>query len=241
MTLRERVNWVFRMALMLFVLASVAFLSALTAMRYAVQGREVVLPDIAGRHASEAERILQARGLGMKVEDRIYNSLPVDEIVRQSPPPNSTVKAGQLAHVVLSLGPRKETIPELEDRSVRAARIELLQSGMQVGEVSSAYLPGTQEDTVLQQDPANGTTDLTSPHVNFLVSLGSRPSAYAMPDLIGLPMNEAISKLNGAGLKIAKITTISIPGALNSVVVSQTPPRGHLVDGNAAISLQVAD
>src|ERR1700722_11487893 len=228
MTLRERVNWVLRMALMLFILASVAFLSALTAMRYAVQGREVVLPDITSKHASEAERILQAQGLGMKVEDRIYNNLPVDEIVRQSPPPNSTVKTGQLAHVVLSLGPRKETIPELEDRSVRAARIELLQSGMQVGEVSSAYLPGTQEDTVLQQDPANGTTDLTSPHVNLLVSLGSRPSAYVMPDLIGLPMNEAISKLNGAGLKIAKITTVSTPGAVNTVVVSQTPSRGHL-------------
>jgi beta-lactam-binding protein with PASTA domain len=241
MPLREKVNWVLRMVLMLFILASVAFLSALTAMRYAVQGREVVLPDITGQHATEAERLLQARGLGMKVEDRVYNNLPLDEIVRQSPPPNSTVKTGQLAHVVLSLGPRKETIPELEDRSVRAARIELLQSGMQVGEVSSAYLPGTEEDTVLQQDPANGTTDLTSPHVNLLVSLGSRPSAYVMPDLMGLPMNEAISKLNGAGLKIAKITTVSTPGAVNNAVVSQTPPRGRLVDGNAAISLQVAD
>lgn len=241
MTFRDNVNWVLRMVVMLFVLASVAFLSALTAMRYAVQGREVVLPDITSKHVGEAERILQAKGLGMKVEDRIYNTLPVDEIVRQSPPPNSTVKTGQLAHVVLSLGPRKEAIPELEDRSVRAARIELLQSGMQVGEISSAYLPGTQEDTVLQQDPAKGTTDLTSPHVNLLVSLGSRPSAYVMPDLVGLPMNEAIAKLNGAGLKIAKITTVSTPGAVNNVVVSQTPPRGHLVNGNAAISLQVAD
>jgi len=241
MPFREKVNWVLRMALMLFILASVAFLSALTAMRYAVQGREVVLPDITGKHTGDAEGILQARGLGMKVEDRIYNALPVDEIVRQSPPPNSTVKTGQLAHVVLSLGPRKETIPELEDRSVRAARIELLQSGMQVGEISSAYLPGTQEDTVMQQDPANGTTELTSPHVNLLVSLGSRPSAYVMPDLIGLPMNEAIAKLNGAGLKIAKIATVSTPGAVSNVVVSQTPPRGHLVDESAAISLQVAD
>ena len=36
---------------MLFILASVAFLSALTAMRYAVQGREVVLPDVVGKRA----------------------------------------------------------------------------------------------------------------------------------------------------------------------------------------------
>jgi serine/threonine-protein kinase len=210
-------------------------------MRYAVQGREVVIPDIVGKRSSDAQRMLQLHGVGMKVEDRIYNNLPADEVVRQSPPPNATVKTGQFAHVVLSLGLRKETIPQLEERSVRAAHIELLQSGMQAGEISSAFLPGTPEDTVLQQDPATGTTDVTSPHVNMLVSLGSRPAAYVMPDLVGLPMSQAISKLNGAGLKIAKIATVSVPGSSNNVVVSQTPARGHLVDENVAITLQVAD
>ena len=115
MSLRERLQWVLRMVLTLFILASVAFLSALTAMRYAVQGREVELPDVVGKRASEAQQMLQARRVGMKVEDRIYSSLPVDRVVRQSPPPDSTVKTGQFAHVVLSLGPRKETIPELTD------------------------------------------------------------------------------------------------------------------------------
>src|SRR5580700_6980236 len=118
MTLRERIHWVLRMALVLFILASVAFLSALTAMRYAVQGREVVIPDVVGKRASDAEQMLRLHGVGMKVEDRIYNNLPVDQVVRQSPPPNATVKTGQFAHVVLSMGPRKETIPQLEQRSV---------------------------------------------------------------------------------------------------------------------------
>ena len=66
---------------------------------------------------------------------------------------------------------------------------------------------------MLQQDPAPGTTDAASPHVNFLVSLGPRPAAYVMPDLVGLPLNEAMSKLNGAGLKIAKIATIARAGS----------------------------
>jgi hypothetical protein len=37
------------MALLLFILSSVAFLSALTAMRFAVQGREVPMPDVVGK------------------------------------------------------------------------------------------------------------------------------------------------------------------------------------------------
>src|SRR5271170_1068999 len=131
---RERVQWIFRMALLLFIFSSVAFLSALTAMRFAIQGREVGVPNVVGIAANQAQKILQGRSLGMKVEDRIYNSQPVDSVVRQSPPPDATVKTGQFAHVVLSMGPRKETIPQLEDRSLRAAHIELLQGGMQVGE-----------------------------------------------------------------------------------------------------------
>src|ERR1700681_2736697 len=195
MTLRERLNWILRMALVLFILASVAFLSALTAMRFAVQGREVVIPDLVGKVAGEAQQMLQLRGVGMKVEGRIYSALSVATVVRQSPPPNMSVKRGQFAHVVLSLGPQKQTIPQLEQKSLRAARIELLQSAMQVGEVSSLYLSGWPVDTVIEQSPAAGTTDVTSPHVDLLVSLGNRPPAFLMPELTGLPLNEAESRL----------------------------------------------
>jgi beta-lactam-binding protein with PASTA domain len=269
MTLRQRLHWLLRMSLLLFILASVAFLSALTAMRYAVQGREVVVPDVTGKRSGEAQYELQALGIGMKIEDRIYSPRAADEVVRQSPPPSMTVKKGQFAHVVLSLGARRETVPQIEDRSVRAAKVELLQTGMQVGEISSVYLSDTPDDLVLQQDPPPGTTDAATPHENFLISLGPRPAAYVMPDLVGLPLNQAIAKLNGAGLKIAKIATSSqppsaspspaptssldapppgstadsvtatLPSTSKTLVVSETPGRGHLVDANTMIALQV--
>jgi eukaryotic-like serine/threonine-protein kinase len=240
-TLRQRLHWIFRMALLLFILASVAFLSALTAMRYAVQGREVVLPDLVGRGSPDALRMLQVRGVGMKVEDRIYSKLPVDAVVRQSPPPNMSVKVGQDAYVVLSLGPQKEMIPELEEKSLRAARIELLRSGLQVGEISSAYLPDAPLDTVIQQDPKPGTTDVTSPHVDFLVSLGPSPATYVMPDVTGLPLGQVQSKLSTAGLKVFKITPAAIPGTPPGTVVEQSPQRGQRVDASINIELQVAE
>ncbi len=112
-----------------------------------------------------------------------------------------SVKAGQDAHVVLSLGPQKVTIPLLLDESLRAAQVDLLRAGMQLGEASSIYLPGGEEDSVLQQDPAPGTTDVTSPHVDLLVSLGPRPPAFVMPELSGLQFSEAESKLNASGLR----------------------------------------
>ena len=241
MTFRERLEWIFRMALLAFVLMPVAFLSALLAMRFAIQGREVAMPDVVGKKAVEAQQIMQGRGVGFKVEDRLFNPAPVDTVVRQTPPPGMKVKIGQFAHVVISLGPKQATIPVLTDHSVRAARIELLRSGMQVGEISQAYLPGTENDAVMQQDPAPGTSDVTSPHVDLLVSLGARPVAYVMPELVGYSLGEAEGKFSGTGLKVAKLTLAAVPGGLHGTVVGQTPSRGARVDAGTMIELQIAE
>jgi beta-lactam-binding protein with PASTA domain len=240
MRFRERIQWLFRMALLMFILASVAFLSALTAMRFAIQGREVTMPDVVGKKAVEAQQVLQGRGVGMRIEDRIYCPVPVDAVVRQVPPPGMRVKVGQYAHVVLSLGPQKVLIPPLEQRNLRSARIELLRTGMQVGEISSLYLPGWSPDTIVQQEPAPGTTDVSSPHVDLLVSLGPGPVAYVMPELVGLSLGEAEKKLSSAGLKVSKLTFSPVPGALHGAVIGQSPPRGTRVDPASSIDLQVA-
>jgi len=239
-TLGQRLQWILRTVLLLFIFSSVAFLSALTAMRFAIQGREVTMPDVVGTRAPQAQQVLRSRSLGMKVEDRVYSDLPVDAVVRQSPPPSTRVKTGQDAHVVLSLGPQSVSIPEVKDVSIRAAQVELLRRGMQLGEISSVYLSGTVPDTVVLQDPAPGTTNVQSPHVNLLVSLGPRPPAYAMPDLAGLPAVEAESKLGTAGLKVGRIAPVTSAGAPVGTIINQTPARGQRVDPTTTIELEVA-
>jgi len=240
MTFRERIEWLFRIALIVFTLASVAFLSAIIAIRFAIQGREVAMPDVVGAKSVAAQQLLQGRGIGMKVEDRIYHPSLADTVVRQSPSAGTRVKVGQYAHVVISLGPQSATIPLLERRSLRAARIELLRDRLQVGEISNAYLPGFPEETVVQQVPAPGTTDVTSPHVDLLVAMGMRSPAYVMPDLIGLALNEAGARLRSSGLKISKFTLTAAAGFAHGIVVAQIPPRGSRVDTESSIELQVA-
>ena len=241
MNFRERLEWIFRMTLILFVLTSVAFLSALMAMRFAIQGREVVMPDVAGKRTVEAQQMLQGRGIGFRVEDRIYSSVPADEIVRQSPPAGMHVKIGQFAHVIVSLGPQKVAIPDLVGKTLRTARIELLRSGMQIGEISGLYIADEPEDTVVQQDPTPGNSGATSPHVDMLVSLGPRPEAYVMPSLDGLPLGEAEARLNAAGLRTSKLVPLAVEGAEHGVVVGQTPSRGARAVAGQSIELQVAE
>ena len=64
----------FRMLLLSLVLMTVALISALTAMRLAIHGREVTIPKLVGMTPSEAERAGAASGLLVVVEREFYSA-----------------------------------------------------------------------------------------------------------------------------------------------------------------------
>jgi beta-lactam-binding protein with PASTA domain len=239
MTLRERLEWVSRMALLVFILAAAAFLSAITAMRIAIHGREVNMPNLVGKNVAEANGLLRTRGLVLRVADRIYSELPINVVVRQSPPPGMLMKVSQQAHVVLSLGQRQLQIPLLEGNSLRASRIELLRAGLQVGEVSGITTPDEPADTVMLQTPRPGAGAAT-PRVDVLVSAGPRDVAYVMPHLVGLNEIDAQHRLDVAGLR-RKVNYVSAPQWPHGAVIDQTPLSGQRIPGSVTIDLTVAN
>jgi beta-lactam-binding protein with PASTA domain len=239
MTLRERLEWVSRMALLVFILAAAAFLSAITAMRIAIHGREVNMPNLVGKNVAEANGLLRSHDLVLRVADRIYSELPINVVVRQSPPPGMLMKVSQQAHVVLSLGQRQLQIPLLEGNSLRASRIELLRAGLQVGEVSGITTPEEPADTVMLQTPRPGAGAAT-PRVDVLVSAGPRESAYVMPHLVGLNEVDAQHRLDVAGLR-RKVNYVSAPQWPHGAVIDQTPLSGQRIPGSITIELTVAN
>jgi beta-lactam-binding protein with PASTA domain len=239
MTLRERLEWVSRMALLVFILAAAAFLSAITAMRIAIHGREVNMPNLVGKNVSEANGLLHSRGLVLRVADRIYSELPINVVVRQSPPPGMLMKVSQQAHVVLSLGQRQLQIPLLEGNSLRASRIVLLRGGLQVGEVSAITVADEPADTVMLQTPRPGAGAAT-PRVDVLVSNGSREPAYVMPHLVGLNEIDAQHRMDVAGLR-RKVNYVSAPEWPHGAVIDQTPLAGQRIPGSITIELTVAN
>jgi beta-lactam-binding protein with PASTA domain len=239
MSLRDRIEWVFRMGLLVFILAAAAFLSAVTAMRFAIQGREVTMPNLVGKSSADAQAILQGRGLLLKVVDRVYSDLPANAVVRQSPPEGERMKVSQNAHVVLSLGPQNVTTPSLVGESLRVARIQLLQSGLQLGEVTTYLAPAALSDTILQQTPLPGMK-AASPRVNLLVAQGAPPSSYVMPWLVGMPLPDADRLLSSVGSKLSKTTFVPSPQWPKGVVTEQTPGPGSKITSESDIVMVVA-
>jgi beta-lactam-binding protein with PASTA domain len=239
MTLRERLEWVSRMALLVFILAAAAFLSAITAMRIAIHGREVNMPNLVGKNVSEANGLLRSRGLVLRVADHIYSELPINVVVRQSPPPGMLMKVSQQGHDVLSLGQRQLQIPLLEGNSLRASRIELLRAGLQVGEVSGISTPDEPADTVIQQTPRPGGGAAT-PRVDVLVSQGQRDSYYVMPHLVGLNEIDAQRRMDVGGLR-RKVNYVTAPQWPHGAVIDQTPLAGQRISASITIDITVAN
>jgi len=239
MSLRERIEWVFRMGLLVFILAAAAFLSAVTAMRFAIQGREVAMPNLVGKGSADAQAILQGRGLQLKVVDRVYSNLPANEVVRQSPPEGERMKVTQNAHVVLSLGPQNVNTPSLIGETLRVARIQLLQVGLQLGEVTTYAAPAALSDTILQQTPTPGTR-AASPRVDLLVAQGDSPASYIMPWVVGMSLPDADRLLTSAGLKLSKTTFIPSPQWPKGAITEQTPGPGSKITNESAIEMVVA-
>jgi eukaryotic-like serine/threonine-protein kinase len=236
---REKLEALGQTALLIFILASAAFLSAITAMRIAIHGREVTMPNLVGKNVGEANSMLRSRGLVLRVADRVYSDVPINVVVRQTPPAGLLMKVSQQAHVVLSLGQRQLEIPLLEGSSLRVSRIELLRAGLQVGEVSSVTMPDEPVDTVVLQTPRPGAGAAT-PRVDVLISQGPRDMAYVMPHLVGLSETDAQRRLDVAGLR-RKVNYVTAPQWPRGTVVDQVPLAGSRLSTSATIELTVAN
>jgi eukaryotic-like serine/threonine-protein kinase len=237
--LRERLETLTQRALLVFILASAAFLSAITAMRIAIHGREVTMPNLVGKTVVEANGMLRSRGLVLRVADRVYSEQPINVVVRQTPPAGLLMKVAQQAHVVLSLGQRQLQIPLLEGNSLRASRIVLLRAGLQIGEVSSTVLPDHPADEVVFQTPRPGAGAAT-PRVDVLVSQGVREAAYVMPYLTGMSEVDAQRRLDATGLR-RKVNYVSAPQWPHATVIDQAPLAGSRLAAGSTIELTISN
>ncbi len=239
MAFRDSLQFWARVAVRIFVLLAVAFLSMLAAIRLTIHGREVRVPDVTHLHAGDAQQRLAARGLGIRIEDRVYSPVPRDTVIRQRPVPGESVRMGQRVHVVTSLGFQALPVPNLLGDSERAARIGLLEAGMQLGHISSTHLFGMDPDTVVDQDPPSAEQSTHGPRMDLLVSLGPPEAAFVMPDLMGLMPVEAQRRLTGASLVLGKFLTVAATPDRRGLVVGQSVPRGSRVVSGTIVDIQL--
>lgn len=237
----EKLKLIGRTLLTVFILVSVAFLSALTAMRFAIRGQVVRVPQVVGLEQLQGESKLAASKLLLKVESKVYNdSLPPGAIVSQDPPVGAEVKTRSKVSVVLSLGRRKVPIPELIGGTLRAARINLLRRGLTLGLVASVSSAMVEKDHIVSQEPPADAKEVLSPAVDVLLSRGEGIEAYLVPDFIGMDFRQATEIVAGEGFVRGAVNLQSYPDVASGLVIAQQPQAGSKVVPGASIGFTVS-
>ena len=241
MGVRDRLRTLFRLFLLLSVLAAVAVLSAITTIRIAIHGRQENMPKLVGISLESAQRIASGLGLELKVVDKLYSTqFPANAIAQQMPPPGTPLKMGQRVHVLVSLGPPQVAVPNLVGSSVRVARISAMEHGLTVGDVALITWPGD-ADLVVEQDPPPATTEVRSPAVNLLVSGGEQPPAFLCPRFIGQPLADVRRLLEKNNFKVGPAVPIVTDGSSKGIILTQSPPPGSKIGPDATFNFQVAE
>jgi beta-lactam-binding protein with PASTA domain len=247
----------FRLILLGLVLVIVALVSALTAMRFAIHGGEVSVPDLAGKAPAEARRIVEGQGLEVNVERQYYSpTIPEGKIVSQSPAAGTHVRRGWQVRVAASLGPQRIEIPNVVGESQRAAEINIRRRGLDVSEVAQIAIPGVTStaqtpDQVISQSPPANASGVAAPKINLLVDAAPQPEAFVMPSFLGQQLGSATSSLQNAGMRLGSVTGAATPAngltpaptppvqSASSIIVSQNPAAGEKIISGATISFVV--
>jgi len=258
----------FRIAFLTLVLLTVALISALTAMRFAIHGREVTVPQLVGMSPIEAERAGAAAGLQVLVEREFYSAdVPEGRIINQLPLAGTRVRRGWPIRVARSLGPQRVAIPDVIGESERAAELNIRRRGVALGSVALISFPAdspnsstaTESDQVVSQSPPANAIGVAAPKINLLVTSGPEPAAYVMPNFVGQPLGSATLALQDAGMRLGKASlqpplappqtaTTALPVApppppsppgTASMIVTQSPAAGQKIVAGATVNFEV--
>lgn len=200
----------FNVVLGAMAMVVVALVSAFLAMRLAIHGREVKVPDMAHMTISEASRKASSMGLRLQLENKFYSpDVPPGQVLAQFPAAGMTVRRQWPVRVTESLGSQQVSIPDLKGQGERSVSINLRRLGLELGTVGHIATSGPPGVVVAQTPPPNAQ-GVDRPRVSVLLSAPAEDSAdstdsgdgYVMPSLIGLSLSGAYARASAAGLRI---------------------------------------
>jgi len=233
-----------RFALQALLLLIVALASAVTAMRLAIHGREVGVPDLTGKPPAEARRIAEASGFEFAVERQYYSAtVPEGRVLSQLPAAGTLIRRGWQIRVAESLGPQRVEIPDVLGQSERAAEINIRRRGLDIAAVAQVAMPDVPAGQVIAQSPSPNASSISAPKISLLTSEAFPPQAFVMPSFMGQTLGDVTALLKSAGFKVGNVTVAA--GVDNTapsptgIITSQNPVAGQKVVAGDTINLEV--
>jgi serine/threonine-protein kinase len=194
----------------------------------------VAMPDLVTLTQTEAEAELADVGLTGDFQPEASDDVAEDVVTRTEPAAGRDVDEGSTVVVYVSSGPGDATVPSVRGLSEADATARIEGANLTVGSVETKDDPDIDEGRVIETFPAESTELKGGESVVLYISTGK----VDLPNLIGLPEDEARSQLTAVGL-IPSITDREDDSKPAGEILEQSPSPGK-VDRNSTVELVVA-
>jgi serine/threonine-protein kinase len=229
-----------RRLLVLSLALGCGLISAALTLRIVRNSQTTSTPNLAGRTLAAATNEAAQRRLRVKVTGRKnHPRIGAGRVVEQDPLPGTSIKENRTLRVIMSMGPRKTTVPDVQGQALRSARLRLESLGVPIRRVIEAP-SALAEDTVLVQVPEAGIVENLGEGVLLVVARNGSMRDYVMPDLIGKSMGDISRAFETRGFVPPQIRYKSYPGLARGVILSQSPLAGYRLNPRTAVIFEVS-
>ncbi|WP_342346735.1 PASTA domain-containing protein, partial [uncultured Nitrospira sp.] len=192
-----------------------------------------VVPNVVGLTQAAAQTAITSAGLTVgTVTTATSVTVPIGNVISQTPASGTSVTAGSVVNLVVSLG---AAVPNVVGLAQAAAQTAITTAGLTVGTVTTATSATVAIGAVISQNPIAGVNVTTGSAVNLVVSLGAQ-----VPNVVGLTQGIAQTALTTAGLIVGTVTPVFSDTVLLGNVISQNPTAGTNVAPGSVVALEVS-
>jgi serine/threonine-protein kinase len=204
------------------------------------------IPDVTGR--SEQDALFQLSQAGFSAEQvrvirRPSNDVLEGFVVEIDPAIGSEVSSAASITLTISSGADAVEVPDVVGLEPEEAADIMAEAGFLVEFGDPVELPfGDELDgMVAEQDPIGG--DELTPGEVVTLFVGESPETAAVPDLLGLTLEEAQSALTALGLVLQEGLPVEVEfgSEFDGRVAEQSPPPGTEVDPGVIITVRLGE
>ncbi len=201
--------------------------------------KDVVVPDVVGMNIDEAIAEFEEADVKYSIVAE-ENSLEVekDNIISQDIQAGQTIKSITKVGIVVSLGPKETTMPDVLGLYEEEAVTKLENEGFVVKEVVKEFQEDKEKDKVYMQNPSSGVAVLEGSEVTIYISKGE--DSIVMESLVGKSLNQAKEALTALGLSVGSVEYVVSEQYDKDIVISHSPKEYEKVKTEGSVDLVVS-
>ncbi|MBJ31920.1 MAG: serine/threonine protein kinase [Acidimicrobiaceae bacterium] len=197
----------------------------------------LLLLDVSGDQAVDAERDLEAMGLRVETVGQEHPVAPAGEVVSQSPDPGTEVVEGARVILFVSTGPAVEAVPDLSNRPVLDAMNILSKLGWQASTAQERSRTVPEGQVVRTEPPAHSQL---APGSTIVIVVSSGLPLVLVPDVEGLMEDRATEALRDLDLEVnVRSEVLPAYSPNDGRVISQSPTVDTEVDLGTRVTIVI--